>query len=132
MVKLNEFLIIILAYFYMAPLYTFREDILSNSGIFEYDYPLLYAILFRYHSHLSILFIAVLTVSLSYSIKRGSRGLTLTRYSIVFLTVNYTVHCWYTQATTAWYGRFWYYFPQLSVVVNDAMAFFAGRAFGKT
>ena len=38
----------------------------------------------------------------------------------------------FMQGLSAFYGRFWYYFPQLSVCINDACAFFAGITFGKT
>ena len=30
------------------------------------------------------------------------------------------------------YGRFWYFIPQCCVAVNDAFAYFVGRAFGRT
>jgi phosphatidate cytidylyltransferase len=104
---------------------------LQGSGIYEADYPWLYALLFRYKVHL-FLIAAIITLWWTvYRMDTFTLRYQINQLGLLVFVVMLCITAGPGLATSSSFGRFWLFIPFVSVAINDAAAFFVGKFFGK-
>lgn len=120
--------------FTYLPVAHFNYKSLQQSGVTRFEYPVVYALLFDYH-------ILLCTIGVSiWFIATTMKALSLKGNDLLYFmnSIGYAV-CWAMTTTVigpglvflAHKGRFWFFFPQLCIAWNDALAYFFGKSFGK-
>ena len=125
--------ILITSHLFFYPRFGILErGILERSGFTAEEYPKTFMIL--YEKNTEICFVSLLVIfvmlmfewqnrDLKYQLKKSFGSLIFIIYCTCFGAFN--GYCYIIG------GRWWIYFPILSVSCNDSFAYFAGKAFGK-
>mmetsp|Transcript_11905 Transcript_11905/g.15176 ORF Transcript_11905/g.15176 Transcript_11905/m.15176 type:complete len:255 (+) Transcript_11905:220-984(+) len=123
----------ILAFFYFMPTYgAFERPILEASGLTAKENPLLFAVLYDYHSQICVGIICLIFLIMLANWRERNLRFQLRKAIALFIAILYiTCIAAINSYTFIRGGRWWLYFGLLSVALNDSSAYFVGRFFGK-
>ena len=110
----------------------FDRKIIENSGFSPKTHPIMFAILFDYHiliCFIGTLFLFILSMNLWR--RRNLRFQLRKAIAVICQCLVFALVAGGKMYTSFRAGRWWTYFAVLQATLNDAMAYFAGRAFGK-
>lgn len=130
--KKVEWMLFGLSTFMMLPVGAFRPEILENSGFTPETNPILYAALFDHFILLVTVFTIVIFLTFIIGLKKETVKYQINHFFFSLIAAFYASTTAASQHYVAYYGRYWYHFPMMSVAFNDVAAYVVGKNFGRT